>query len=251
MVTVIIPAAGQGRRMNAGVNKVLVDLLGKPVLLHTLTTFSRCAAVDHLIVVVAEEEVAFVKNLLRAVPGLKPCQVVAGSTERQYSIANGLEALDRSAEIVLVHDAARPLTSEAVITGVIEEAQRSGAAIAAVPAKETIKIVDEARVVTATPLRQTLWTVQTPQGFKRHILLEAYEKAAADHFLGTDDAGLVERIGVQVKVVQSDYQNLKITTPEDMIIAEAFMRRGVVSKVVSGVSSVVDEVKDKIWGRKR
>lgn len=250
MVTAIFPAAGQGKRMEAGINKVFLNLMDKPILIRTLLAFSHCAVIDDLIVVVAAEEVSKVRTMLHAVPGLKPWQVVAGSTERQYSIANGLGSLHRDADIVLVHDGARPLVSEALINAVVEEARRGGAAIAAVPAKDTIKIVNEGHVVAETPERQALWTVQTPQGFKREIIVNAYQKAAVDHFLGTDDASLVERLNVQVKVVEGEYGNLKITTPEDLLIAEAFLRKGVVSRLVTEVSSVVSEVKDKFWRAK-
>lgn len=246
MVTAIFPAAGQGKRMEIGVNKVFLELLGKPILIHTLMTFSDCMAIDDLIVVVGSDEVSTVKTVLRGVPGLKPYQVIIGGTERQYSIANGLAALNKNTDIVLVHDGARPLTSKEVITAVVEEARRGGAAITAVPAKDTIKIVDADGIVTATPERRSLWTVQTPQGFKREIILAAYQKAAMENFLGTDDASLVERLGIKVKAVQGDYSNLKITTPEDLIIAEAFMRKGAVSRLVSGVSSVFLDVKDKL-----
>lgn len=250
MVTVIFPAAGQSRRMEAGMNKVFLNLMGKPILIHTLIAFSRCDSVDDLIVVVASEEVAKVRSMLRAVPGLKPWQVVAGGTERQYSIANGLGALRASADVVLVHDGARPLTSNALITAVVEAAKRHGAAITAVPAKDTIKIADEDGCVIETPKRNTLWSVQTPQGFKRDILVNAYQQAAQDHFLGTDDSSLVERLGVQVKIVEGEYGNLKITTPEDMLIAEAFLREGAVSKLTMGVSTFVSEVKDKFRRRR-
>jgi len=254
MVTAIFPAAGQGKRMKASVNKVFLELMGKPILVHTLLAFSRCDAIDNLIVVVGADEVTFIKALLTAVPGLKPYKVIAGSTERQYSIFNGLAQLSPATDVVLVHDGARPLVSCQIISAVVEEARKSGAAIAAVPAKDTIKIVDKDELVEATPDRQSLWTVQTPQGFTKEVIVKAYQQAANDEFLGTDDSSLVERIGVRVKVVQGDYSNIKVTTPEDLLIAEAFMRDGVVAKVVSRVSSsvsgVVSNVKEKIF-RKR
>ena len=254
MVTAIFPAAGQGKRMKANINKVFLELMGKPILVHTLLAFSRCDAIDNLIVVVGADEVTFIQALLVAVPGLKPYKVVVGGTERQYSIFNGIAQLSPTTDVVLVHDGARPLVSCQVITAVVEEARKSGAAIAAVPAKDTIKIVDQDDFVEETPDRQSLWTVQTPQGFKKDIIVKAYQQAANDEYLGTDDSSLVERIGVRVKVVKSDYSNIKVTTPEDLLIAEAFMREGVVAKVVSQVSSsvsgVVADVKEKIF-RKR
>lgn len=253
MVTAIFPAAGQGRRMQAGMNKVFLELSGKPILIHTLLIFSRCRAIDDLIVVVGREEVPLIKAVLMAVPGLKPYQVVAGGSERQYSIYNGLEHVSLATEIVLVHDAARPLVSSAVIEAVVAEAGSSGAAIAAIPVKDTIKVVDEANVVTKTPPRSSLWMVQTPQGFRRDILLQAYQKAQQDEFLGTDDASLVERLGVPVKVVPGDYKNIKVTTPEDMLIAEAFLRQDAGETIKSMPAAVADalaDMKDKIFKKR-
>ena len=242
MVTAVFPAAGQGRRMNVGINKVFLDLLGKPILVHTLQRFSRSKNIDYLVVVVAAEEVSLIRKLLRAVPGLKPYQVVAGGSERQYSIANGLAVVQENSEIILVHDAARPLTSIETIDRVVEGAREVGGAIAAVPEKNTVKIVDEDGIVKETPPRKTLWEVQTPQGFRRDILLEAYRKAKEDAFLGTDDSSLVERLGVPVKVVESDYRNIKVTTPEDMLIAEAFLQKQRLRRTKDAAKKVLGKI---------
>ncbi|MBQ7479706.1 MAG: 2-C-methyl-D-erythritol 4-phosphate cytidylyltransferase [Selenomonadaceae bacterium] len=239
MVTAVFPAAGQGRRMNVGINKVFLDLVGKPILVHTLQRFSRSKYINHLVVVVAAEEISFIRKLLKAVPGLKPYQVVAGGSERQYSIANGLAVVPKESEIVLVHDAARPLTSVETIDRVVEGAREIGGAIAAVPEKNTVKIVAEDGIVKETPPRKTLWEVQTPQGFRKDILLEAYRKAEEDGFLGTDDSSLVERLGVPVKVVESDYRNIKVTTPEDMLIAEAFLQKDRLKRTKDAAKKVI------------
>jgi 2-C-methyl-D-erythritol 4-phosphate cytidylyltransferase/2-C-methyl-D-erythritol 4-phosphate cytidylyltransferase/2-C-methyl-D-erythritol 2,4-cyclodiphosphate synthase len=224
MVSVIFPAAGQGKRMQAGINKVLLTLGGEPILVRTLKTFSAVEEVGELIVVVAADEVTAVEGQLQKVSGLKPFQVVAGGSERQYSIYNGLKQVAAAADVVLVHDAARPLVSVKTIQTVIDTARSMGGAIAAVPAKNTIKVVDAEGLVVDTPQRSTLWEVQTPQGFRKDILIKANEAAVADNFLGTDDASLVERIGAPVAVVQSDYRNIKVTTPEDLLVAEAFLK---------------------------
>ncbi len=224
MVTAIFPAAGSSVRMGGGVNKNLLELAGEPILIRTLKTFSQVGRVNFLIVVVAAHEVAAVEGLLSATAGLKPWRVTVGGSERQYSIANGLKLLPDDAEIILVHDAARPLISARTIDDVIDAAERFGGAIAAVPSKDTIKIVDADGFVKSTPPRSELVAVQTPQGFKREILLQAYAQAAADKFLGTDDASLVERLGARVKVVASSYDNIKITTPEDLGVAETLLR---------------------------
>ncbi|BEU88254.1 2-C-methyl-D-erythritol 4-phosphate cytidylyltransferase [Selenomonas sp. TAMA-11512] len=223
MVSVVFPAAGAGRRMRADRNKVFLELAEKPILVHTLLKFSDCPSISELIVVVAAGEETYIEELLRGIHGLKPYRVATGGSERQYSIANGLELVDPAAEVILVHDAARPLVSPETIENVIKTARCTGAAIAAVPEKYTVKIVDENRIVKDTIPRETLWEVQTPQGFRRDILYRAYQKAKEDGFLGTDDASLVERMGVDVKVVESDYRNVKITTPEDLLLAEALL----------------------------
>lgn len=223
MVSVIFPAAGQGRRMKVGKNKVFLELAGRPMLVHTLLRFSRIEEVEQLIIAVGEAEIRSVEEMLRDVSGLKPYHITAGGSERQYSIANAMRLVSNRADVVLVHDAARPLVSRETILGVINAARSSGGAIAAVPEKNTVKVVSADGVVEYTPPRETLWAVQTPQGFRRDILFRAYQKAGEDGFLGTDDASLVERLGVPVRVVKSDYRNIKVTTPEDLVIAEALM----------------------------
>lgn len=224
MVTAIFPAAGASKRMGGGVNKNLLELAGEPILIRTLKTFSQVERINYLIVVVAKHEVETVEELLRGVPELKAWRVTVGGSERQYSITNGLKLLPKDAEIILVHDAARPLVTVQTINDVIDAAKEFGGGIAAVPEKNTIKVVDTEGFVKYTPPRVELVSVLTPQGFRREILLKAYDKAAEENFLGTDDSSLVERLGVKIKVVAGGYQNIKITTPEDMRIAETFLR---------------------------
>ena len=227
MVTVIFPAAGASRRMKNFLgnvtNKNFLEFDGEKILLMTLKTFSQAPRVEKLIVVVADNEVEQVKKILSAEKNLKPYKIVVGGSERQYSIANALKFIPEDTEIVLVHDAARPLVSQAVIEKVIDAAEKFGGAIAAVPAKNTIKFIDAENFVKSTPPRSELVEVQTPQGFKKNILLRAYQKAKEENFLGTDDASLVERLGEKIKIVESDYKNIKITTPEDLKIAETFL----------------------------
>ena len=228
--------------MNAGKNKVLLELLGKPILVQTLLRFSECASVDDFIVVVGEEDVEKGTATLAKTGGLKPFRVVAGGSERQYSVRNGIAALHPDTEVVLVHDAARPLVSVKTIEAVVAEAWRSGAAIAAVRAKNTIKIVRGDGVVESTPERAKLWEVQTPQGFRRDILEEAYRRAEAESFLGTDDAGLVERLGLPVRVVEGSYRNIKVTTPEDLWVVETFMQRDILGNVKARMESAGEDI---------
>ena len=209
--------------MKVGKNKVFLELKGLPILVHTLLRFSQLEEVGQLILAVGPSEIRDVEEMLEGVSGLKPYSVVAGGSERQYSIANCLGFVSEEADIVLVHDAARPLVSVETIQGVIHKARTVGGAIAAVPEKNTVKVVSGEGLVLSTPPRESLWAVQTPQGFQREILLRAYAKAEEDGYLGTDDASLVERLGVPVQVVASDYRNIKITTPEDLVIAEALL----------------------------
>ena len=225
MATAIFPAAGQSRRMHSSTNKNFLEIDGQPVLVHTLLKFSKSDKIDRLIVAAAVDEVEVVEEMLNGADGLKPFQVVVGGSERQYSIANALKVVFDDCDVVLVHDAARPLVNLNTIEEVVEAARVHGAAIAAVPEKNTIKVIDNGDFVIDTPPRSKLVSVQTPQGFRRDIILKAYEQAERDGFLGTDDSSLVERLGYKVKIVKSDYKNIKITTPEDILIAEAFLRR--------------------------
>lgn len=224
MVTAVFPAAGASRRMGGDTNKNFLKLMGEPILIRTLKTFSKVERVNFLIVVVAKHEVETVEQLLNATPELKPWCVTVGGSERQYSIANGLKLLPQDAQIVLVHDAARPLVTVQTIDNVIDAAELFGGAIAAVPAKDTIKVIDTDNFVRYTPPRKDLAVVQTPQGFRREILLRAYERAADENFLGTDDSSLVERLGVRIKIIDGGYHNIKVTTPEDIHVAETFLR---------------------------
>lgn len=248
MVTVIFPAAGKGSRMQAGMNKIFMSLGGVPILLRTLLQYSGCEGVDQLVVVVAAGEVEFVTSILGRLTGLKPYKVVAGGSERQYSVLNGINSIDgRADDIILVHDAARPFVSEGTITAVIRAAKQYGGAIAAVAAKNTIKVCDDEGVVVDTPARSSLWEIQTPQGFSRQILLEANDMAQRDGFLGTDDASLVERTGHRVHIVESDYRNIKITTPEDILIGEAFIQNQGNTPLIEQNSQAMAEINRLIY----
>lgn len=225
MVSAIFPAAGQGKRMHLGLNKAFLELAGQPMLVRTLKRFSEIEEIGELIIVVGADEIIDTRRLLARTSGLRPCKVVEGGSERQYSVYNGLQCVAAAADIVLVHDAARPFVSVKTIKDVIAAARSCGGAVAAVPAKSTIKVVGEDGLVESTPDRSRLWEIQTPQGFRREVLERANERALDDGFLGTDDASLVEHAGGEVRVVQSDYSNIKVTTPEDIIVAEAFLRQ--------------------------
>lgn len=225
MVTAIFPAAGRGSRMKSDRNKILLELAGESILIQTLKRFARIDRITNLIIAVSKEEIPIIQNLLESKNFSKPIQIVEGGSERQFSIYNAIKRVSPESEIVLIHDAARPLVSTETIEKVIDSAIEFGGSIAAVPEKNTIKIATSEGFVDKTLPRNLLWEIQTPQAFRREIIEKAYESAISDKFLGTDDSSLVERIGYPVKIVESESSNIKITTPDDLLFAKEFIRR--------------------------
>ncbi|MDF2928746.1 2-C-methyl-D-erythritol 4-phosphate cytidylyltransferase [Anaerospora sp.] len=223
MITAIIAAAGSGKRMGSEINKIFLTIHNVPIIARSAAAIAACPEVDELIIVGAASEIDKLAEVLRQYQPGKPWRIVAGASERQYSITNALQAVSQETKLILVHDAARPLIDPAVVKQVIDGARKHKAAVVAVPVKDTIKIIDNEKYVVETPPRQTLWSIQTPQGFDATLLREAYARALKDGFLGTDDAGLVERLGKKVKIVPGGYNNIKITSPEDLRIAEALL----------------------------
>ncbi len=222
----LIPAAGMGKRMGADLNKQYLLLDDKPILAHTLTVFDQASFIDDIYVIIPEAEIPYCQEQVVEKYGFtKVRSIIAGGSERQYSVLNGLRALKDCMEddVVLIHDGVRPFIPKHVLKHSIEVASKTDGALVAVPAKDTVKIV-EAGVVIDTPPRVNIWLAQTPQSFRYGIIAAAHEIAAAEGFLGTDDASLVERMGRQVHVVTGDYRNIKITTPEDMLLAETFLK---------------------------
>ena len=226
MITAIVAAAGSGSRMGKGINKVFLALRGEPILTHSLKLFNEMLEIEEVIVVTAEADIPAVERLVSLLSPNKPFKVVAGGSERQISITNALKAVSYDSQIVVVHDGARPMVSAKTVRQVIDEARAHKAAGVAVRVKDTIKITNAQGFAVETPDRSTLWAIQTPQAFSADLLRRAYEMADQNGFLGTDDASLVERIGVPVKLVTGDYGNIKITTPEDLLIADALAGRG-------------------------
>ena len=224
MNTAIIVAAGKGTRMNAGMNKLFMIIKGKPLLAHTLQIFQSCKAIDSIIIVTDREEMQLCKEqILDAYDFDKVDKLVCGGRERQQSVLNGIRALKENCSIVVVHDGARPIVSDGIIKRCIEGAELLGAVSAGMPVKETIKLVDEENFVEYTPKRERVWITQTPQAFQRDIIREAHEIADIKGIRGTDDASLVEHMGIKVKMIEGSYENIKITTPEDLIIVETLM----------------------------
>ena len=211
-------------RMGADVPKQFLPLGGVPMLLHSLRAFDRAPSVDAVILVVPHEEQRRALTDVIERYGVKKVQkVVAGGETRQQSVYNGLKETGPDVEIVVVHDAVRPFVTEDLIEQSIQAARKGGGAIVAIPMKDTPKQAGPDRQIQRTLDRNELWLAQTPQTFRRDLLLEAYEKAAIERLQATDDAALVERLGHKVGIVAGTWENIKITTPEDLVIAEAIL----------------------------
>ena len=226
--TVLIPAAGMGRRMGAEVNKQYLELAGKPILAHTLALFEHSPLIEYIYPILPAEEIDYCHEQIILKYGFsKVRRLVPGGAERQDSVRNGLralqqEGLDQPERIVLVHDGARPLFNPQLLSELISLIAIKGACIVGTPAKDTIKEVDEG-LIRSTPERKRLWQAQTPQGFRYQLFAEAFKSADEAGFVGTDDASLLERIGQPVAVLAGDYRNIKVTTPEDLVIAAALL----------------------------
>lgn len=239
-VVVIIPAAGLGTRMvppsdtkakKPVPSKQFFELGGTPILIHTLRKFAASPEISEIYLALRANETAGFRDRLQTHKDLsgKKIELVEGGEHRQQSVAHALAAVSAAPDdIVLVHDAVRPFVTAEIIHQVIEAARKYGAAIAGMPAMDTVKQVErtaEGAVITATVPRERVVMAQTPQGFRYSVLKKAFDEATADGFLGTDEASLVERSGHQVAVVMGSPQNIKITTPADMELAEFFLKR--------------------------
>ena len=217
----IIAAAGSSSRMGTGVDKQFVILAGKPVLWHTINVFKQLPQIRQILVTVSPGNAERVSALLSQTLVDIPWQIVPGGAERQDSVRNALALVSPSVELVLVHDGARPFVEPACVLKSMRAAAETGASVVAVPVKDTIKLADAAGNVKQTLDRSSLWQVQTPQTFRRELLLKAHEQAAAAGVVATDDAALVEWAGGSVSLVRGTYYNFKVTTPEDLVLAEA------------------------------
>ena len=219
--TAIIPAAGIGARMHADRAKQMLELGGVPVLVHTLQRFQQCDAVDQVILVLQPNQTTEILGLISRFNLTKVVRVVGGGAERQDSVYRGLQVIrEENAGVVAVHDAVRPFVKPEEIRAVIERAAATGAALMALAATDTIKQVKSGRVG-RTLDRRRIYYAQTPQAFQYSIIREAFERAYADGFMGTDESQLVERLGHRVSVVEGSPINIKITRPFDLRLAEA------------------------------
>jgi len=210
--------------MGGGTCKQYLNLAGLPILAHTLALFQNHPAIDSIVLIAPPDEIDFCRKEIVEAHGFdKVAHFVAGGRERQDSVRYGLRACGADEDdIALIHDGVRPLLPPELIDAAIAAAVRGGAGLVAVPAKDTIKIVKDG-LVTETPDRSGLWQAQTPQAFRFQIIASAHEKAYKEGYLATDDAQLIEWLGLPVAIVQGSYRNLKITTPEDLLLAESFL----------------------------
>jgi len=226
--TAIIVAAGEGLRIGGNVPKPYRPLVGRAMLLRTLDRVFGAPSIEKVVMVIAASELSRCEGMLRgdSALGQRPWVLQSGGATRQQSVKAGLEKIDGDTDIVVIHDGARPFVSPALIERCIESADRNGAVVVGLPARDTIKIVSDDHRVLSTPDRKHLWEIQTPQAFRRKVIVEAHEWAARAGFEATDDAMLVEQAGKPVWVIDGEKTNLKITVPEDLWLAEAMIREG-------------------------
>ena len=225
-VTALIPAAGVGKRMGKSVAKQFLLLGDRPLLAHTLLSFERAPEIDEIIPILSQEDM---ENCLREIIeryGISKVRtLVVGGRERQDSVMNGLLKLGQDASIVVVHDGVRPFVTHDMIRESVALARKGECVAVGVPVKDTVKEVDARGMVRQTLERSRLWAIQTPQTFPAAVLKRAYEECSKQHVYGTDDAMLVERTGGRVRVIMGSYENIKITTPGDLILAEEILKR--------------------------
>jgi 2-C-methyl-D-erythritol 4-phosphate cytidylyltransferase len=225
MISALIVAAGQGVRMGSAQRKQYLRLCGCPVVVHTLKVFDRCADIRSIAMVVPPAEIDFCKKEILPAASLKtPVELIAGGRRRQDSVFNGLQHLEDTQDIVLIHDGVRPLVPIALIRDCIQGALRWGACIPAVQATDTLKQTDSQGNILGTVPRESIWMAQTPQAFRLSIIRRAHLEARRLGREATDDASLVEALGIPVHVIAGVRENIKITTPEDLAYAEALLK---------------------------
>jgi 2-C-methyl-D-erythritol 4-phosphate cytidylyltransferase len=220
----IIPAAGEGKRMQRKQAKPFISLHGQPILGHTIQRFLSVSGLKQILIAATPDYLSTVRQILRQTAGNSILwNVVEGGATRQQSIGNALKRLSK-VDLVMVHDAVRPFVTKALIEKCCRKAEKTGAAVPGLPCKNTLKIIDKNHLVRKTPDRDQLWQIQTPQIFNAGLLKKAYSYASRSRYVGTDDASLVERLGEPVKVVQGSADNIKLTYPRDLQLADLIFK---------------------------
>lgn len=225
-VTALIVSAGTGVRMKHTTPKQYLMLGDRPILAHTLLAFNACRDIDKILLVVAESDIQFCENrILPAIEIGKPLEIIAGGNRRQDSVFNGLLTIDDKKTIVVIHDGVRPFVQTDRISECIAGARELGACVLGVPLTDTLKSIDGSNRIIQTVDRKGLWLAQTPQSFQYTLIRKAHDAARREAMGVTDDAALVEQLGVKVKIIEGDRRNIKITTQEDLALAEAILMR--------------------------
>lgn len=222
MNAAIIVGAGKGERMQSKVNKILLTLAEKPIIYPAIKVFEDSDLIDNIILVINKYDEGEIKNLVRQYNFKKIKKIIEGGKERQDSVYNGIKAIENAdnEDIILIHNAVNPFVDKKTIKELIEETKKHGAAVAAIKSEDTLKEVNEDNFVAKTLDRSRIWRMQTPQAMKYGLAKKAFEKAYKDNFYATDDVALIERLGEKVKIIETNKENIKITTPEDLQLAE-------------------------------
>ena len=229
MVSAIIVAAGKGIRMKGKMRKQYLELSGRPVLAHSIMTFDSCSLVEEIFLVIPKEDVEYCQNkILSSLDLNNQINLVLGGAKRQDSVYNGLKAITKKTDTVVIHDGVRPFIQPEDLKECIFVAKKYGACIIGTPASDTLKSVDKSDIIETTLPREHIWLAQTPQAFQFDLILKAHETAQRDGYVGTDDASLVERLGENVKIINGGRFNIKITKKEDLAIAKAMFDAGLV-----------------------
>jgi len=223
-VAAIVPAAGKGRRFKSRLDKPYIKLRGRPILAHTLLRLSKNKYITQVIVAVNKNKLQKARREIINKYGIKKARLVSGGGERKDSVRNALKNISCDIDYVLIHDGIRPFITDDLIESSLKAAQRFGASVAAVPVKPTLKRIDKKGRIVSTPDRRDFWEAQTPQVFRRDLILRAYREANRKKINFTDDSMLVELLGVKPKVVMGSYRNIKITTKEDLELAKILIK---------------------------
>lgn len=231
MVSAIIVAAGKGARMKGTKRKQYLDLSGQPVLAHSIVAFDSCSLVNEIVLVVPKEDVEYCQTKILSLLNLKNhINLIHGGSKRQDSVYNGLQAIAKYTESVVIHDGVRPFIRPEDITACIRGSIKFGACILGTLASDTLKRIDKSNNIKKTLSRENIWLAQTPQAFRYNLILKAHEVARQDGYIGTDDASLVERMGENVKIINGSRFNIKITKMEDLAVAKAILDAGLIRK---------------------
>lgn len=225
MVSAVIVAGGRGKRMASNLSKQYIEIGGKEIVARTLEVFQNSKRIDEIIFVVPGDDIEYCNTkIINRYSFSKVKRVIPGGEERQASVYKGIKCCNKKTDLVVIHDGVRPFIDDGMINTSIECAENTGACTMAIPLKDTIKVVDKDGFSIETPDRKKFMAIQTPQAFKYDLIFKAHEKARKENFIGTDDSILVERLGHRVKTIMGSYFNIKITTKEDIVFANAILQ---------------------------